>query len=117
MSESNRIGAEQLNNVVADDFFCFLDQHDVTTACPMCGNDCFVVSETKRQEITLPHNNVKYATLFKHDTATPTERNSNYYYMLHCEKCGFNITFSAIRVYKWVSEQSIQQNKREKNDG
>lgn len=115
MSEPNTLGIDHFLKVTTDDFFKFLDKNSVTTNCPMCGNGTFVVSETIKQDLVSPHNKVAYATLFKHDTVIPTEHKLNYYYLLHCEKCGFNTTFSANVVYKWLSEQHTKEGKEEAN--
>ncbi|EKJ8220717.1 hypothetical protein [Citrobacter sedlakii] len=115
MSEPNNTGIDQFKTVTTDDFFKFLDKNSVTTNCPMCGNGTFIVSETIKQDLLTPHNKVAYTTLFRHDTVIPTEHKLNYYYLLHCEKCGFNITFSANTVYKWLSEQQTKEGKEETN--
>lgn len=115
MSEPNKIEIDHFNEVTTEDFFKFLDKNSVTTNCPMCGNGTFIVSETIKQNLLTPYNKVAYATLFRHDTVMPTEHKLNYYYLLHCEKCGFNITFSANTVYKWLSDQHIKEGKESTN--
>lgn len=115
MSEPNKMGINHFNTVTTEDFFRFLDKNSVTTNCPMCGNGVSIVSETIKQDLLNPHNKVAYVTLFKHEPVIPTEHNLNYYYLLHCEKCGFNTTFSANIVYKWLSDLSSQESKEGKN--
>ena len=110
MSEPNKIEIDHFNEVTTEDFFKFLDKN-----CPRCGNGTFIVSETIKQNLLTPYNKVAYATLFRHDTVMPTEHKLNYYYLLHCEKCGFNITFSANTVYKWLSDQHIKEGKESTN--
>lgn len=115
MTEPNNTGVDEFNSVTTEDFFKFLDKNAVTTNCPMCGNGTFIVAETIKQNLINPYARVAYATLFKHDTVIPTDHKLNYYYLLHCEKCGFNTTFSANIVYKWLSEQHTKEGKEVQN--
>ncbi|EIF5325949.1 hypothetical protein [Citrobacter amalonaticus] len=104
-----------LNKITTEEFFRFLDKNSVTTDCPMCKHNTFLVSETVKHDLEAPQQQTAYVTLFKHDPIIPTEHDLNYYYLLHCEKCGFTTTFSAQTVYKWLTEHSVKENEASSN--
>ncbi|HEJ8082628.1 MULTISPECIES: hypothetical protein [Serratia] len=104
------------SRVLTEDFFKFLDKNSVTTNCVMCGNGVSIVSETSKANLANPYQTITYVTLFKHVPVIPTEHVLNYYYMLHCEKCGFNTTFSAHRVHSWLTAQQVKESTEGKDE-
>lgn len=109
MSEPDQTGVDRFNQVKTEDLFTFLDQNSVTTECPMCKHNTFLVSETVKQGVNQPQTQTAYVTLFRHEPVIPTEHNLNYYYLLHCERCGFTTTFSAQTVYNWLTKHSAKE--------
>lgn len=103
-------------NILTEDFMRFLDSNSVTTNCVMCGNGISIVSETIKTNALHPQKRINYATLFKHEPVIPTQHSLNYYFMLHCEKCGFNTTFAASTVYNWLATEQLKQGKEGENE-
>lgn len=104
------------SKVLTEDFMRFLDKNSVTTTCVMCGNGTAIVSETIKANVLTPHIQTNYATLFRHEPVIQTQHNLNYYYMLHCEKCGFNTTFAASRVYNWLTIEQLKASTEDNNE-
>ncbi|HIE3617350.1 TPA: hypothetical protein ACXLW9_000338 [Yersinia enterocolitica] len=115
MISNNELGGVY-SRILTDDFLNFLDKNSVTTNCVMCGNGVAIVSETVKSSAASPYHTTDYVTLFKHEPVIPTEHDLNYYFMLHCERCGFNTTFSARKVHNWLTIQQLKESTEGKNE-
>ncbi|QQU56451.1 hypothetical protein [Serratia liquefaciens] len=98
-----------------NDFLRFLDKNGVTNNCVMCGNPVSVVSETMKHTLSNPAP-IEYATLFRHSTVIDTDHPQNYYYQIYCEKCGFNSTFNALVVFKWLEADQSKEGEDDPNE-
>ncbi|MBK0002202.1 hypothetical protein [Erwinia sp. S38] len=108
---------KMFNSLKTDDFIRFLDRNNVTTTCAVCTHEVAIVAETMK--IAASDNSVEtaFATLYKHETAINTIHPQNFYYKLHCEKCGFITTFTAPVIFNWLQlEQLKEESKDDANE-
>lgn len=133
MNDKQKDFIELLEGVTPELFTKFLDEKKVTAVCPMCKHVGQIIPETFKTSLAdiLQAKNASledvlenkitrtsFVTFYRHYPAQQhgADHDTNYYYKVNCENCGFVSMYTATMVLNWLAERN-KDNKEPQSEG